>query len=97
MTMRLSRLYGMDIYSDAGKYLGRVIDLILDLEKGEVVRMTMQPLMSISRDEARKVLREASVLYRNVKSVEDVVVVTKGSSAEKFAELPEEEVRGFGR
>jgi sporulation protein YlmC with PRC-barrel domain len=87
----------MDIYSDAGKYLGRVIDLILDLEKGEVVRMTMQPLMSISRDEARKVLREASVLYRNVKSVEDVVVVTKSSATEKFAELPEEEVRGFGR
>jgi sporulation protein YlmC with PRC-barrel domain len=87
----------MDIYSDAGKYLGRVIDLILDLEKGEVVRMTMQPLIAISRDEARRVLRESSVLYRNVKSVEDVIVVTKGTSAERFAELPEEEVRGFGR
>ncbi|MCX6776627.1 MAG: PRC-barrel domain-containing protein [Candidatus Micrarchaeota archaeon] len=97
MTTRLSRLYGMDIYSDAGKYLGKVIDLILDLEKGEVVRLTMQPLTTVSRDEARKVLREASVLYRNVKSVEDVVVVTKGTAAEKFAELPEEEVRGFGR
>lgn len=97
MTMRLSRLYGMDIYSDAGKYLGKVIDLILDLEKGEVVRLTMQPITTVSRDEARKVLREASVLYRNVKSVEDVVVVTKGTAAEKFAELPEEEVRGFGR
>jgi len=97
MTMRLSRLYGMDIYSDAGKYLGKVIDLILDLEKGEVVRLTMQPLTTVSRDEARKVLREASVLYRNVKSVEDVVVVTRGTAAEKFVEIPEEEVRGFGR
>ena len=97
MTMRLSRLYGMDIYSDAGKYLGRVIDLILDLEKGEVVRMTMQPLTTVSREEARKILREASVLYKNVKSVEDVVVVTKGTAAEKMMELPEEEVRGFSR
>jgi sporulation protein YlmC with PRC-barrel domain len=97
MTMRLSRLYGMDIYSDGGKYLGRVIDLIMDLEKGEVVRMTMQPLTAISRDEARRVLREASVLYKNVKSVEDVVVVTRGSTSEKLVELPEEEVRGFGR
>ncbi|QLJ53215.1 MAG: hypothetical protein Sv326_1040 [Candidatus Fermentimicrarchaeum limneticum] len=97
MTMRLSRLYGMDIYSDAGKYLGRVIDLILDLEKGEVVRMTMQPLTTVSREEARKILREASVLYKNVKSVEDVVVVTKGTAAEKLMELPEEEVRGYGR
>ncbi|MEM3555559.1 MAG: PRC-barrel domain-containing protein [Candidatus Micrarchaeia archaeon] len=95
MTMRLSRLYGMDIYSDTGKYLGRVIDLILDLEKGEVVRMTMQPLMAVSREEARRILREASVLYKNVKSVEDVVVVTKGTAAEKLAELPEEEIRGY--
>jgi len=95
MTMRLSRLYGMDIYSDAGKYLGRVIDLILDLEKGEVVRITMQPLMAVSREEARRILREASVLYKNVKSVEDVVVVTKGTAAEKLAELPEEEIRGY--
>jgi len=97
MTMRLSRLYGMDIYSDAGKYLGRVIDLILDLEKGEVVRMTMQPLTTVSREEARKILREASVLYKNVKSVEDVVVVTRGTAAEKLMELPEEEVRGYSR
>lgn len=97
MTMRLSRLYGMDIYSDVGKYLGRVIDLILDLEKGEVIRMTMQPITTVSREEARKILREASVLYKNVKSVEDVVVVTKGAAAEKFAELPEEEIRGYGR
>lgn len=97
MTMRLSRLYGMDIYSDAGKYLGRVIDLILDLEKGEVVRMTMQPLTAVSREEARRILREASVLYKNVKSVEDVVVVTKGTGAEKLTELPEEEIRGYGR
>jgi len=87
----------MDIYSDAGKYLGRVIDLILDLEKGEVVRMTMQPLTTVSREEARKILREASVLYKNVKSVEDVVVVTKGTAAEKMMELPEEEVRGYSR
>ena len=97
MTMRLSRLYGMDIYSDVGKYLGRVIDLILDLEKGEVIRMTMQPITTVSREEARKILREASVLYKNVKSVEDVVVVTKGTATEKFAELPEEEIRGYGR
>jgi len=85
----------MDIYSDAGKYLGRVIDLILDLEKGEVVRITMQPLVAVSREEARRILREASVLYKNVKSVEDVVVVTKGTAAEKLAELPEEEIRGY--
>jgi RNase P protein component len=49
----------------------------------------------VSREEARRILREASVLYKNVKSVEDVVVVTKGTAAEKLAELPEEEIRGY--
>lgn len=92
--MRLSRLYGMDIYTDGGKFLGIVQDLILDLERGEVVRMTMEPLQSISREEAKRVLKERSVLYKNVRSVEDVVVVSKQSAApqqmvEEFSEKTE--------
>ena len=94
MAMKLSRLYGMDIYTDGGKFLGIVQDLILDLERGEVVRMTMEPLQSISRDEAKRILKERSVLYKNVRSVEDVVVVSKQSSApsqmvEEFTEKAE--------
>lgn len=94
MTMRLSRLYNMDIYSDSGRYLGRVQDLIVDLEKGEVVRITMEPLSAMGRDEARRILKDKSVLYKNVKSVEDVVVVSKQSTTQALEELPEEEVRG---
>jgi sporulation protein YlmC with PRC-barrel domain len=75
---KLSKLYGMDIYTDGGKFLGRVQDMIVDLEKGEVVRLTMEPLASVSKDEAKRILREKSVLYKSVKSVEDVVVITKG-------------------
>ena len=94
MVMKMSRLYGMDIYTDGGKFLGIVQDLILDLEKGEVVRLTMEPLQSISRDEAKRILKERSVLYKNVRSVEDVVVVSKQSAApqqmvEEFTEKPE--------
>lgn len=78
MTMKVSKIYGMDIYTDGGRFLGRVQDVVVDLERGEVARLTMEPLSSISRDEAKKILKENSVLYKNVKSVEDVVVVTKG-------------------
>jgi sporulation protein YlmC with PRC-barrel domain len=77
---KLSKLYGMDIYTDGGKFLGRVQDMIVDLEKGEVVRLTMEPLASVSKDEAKRILREKSVLYKSVKSVEDVVVITKGGA-----------------
>jgi sporulation protein YlmC with PRC-barrel domain len=82
MTMRISKIYGMDIYTDGGRFLGRVQDVVIDLEGGEVVRLTMEPLSSISKDEAKRILKENSVLYKNVKSVEDVVVVTKGRKEE---------------
>jgi hypothetical protein len=41
----------------------------------------MEPLNSVSKEEAKRILRDKSVLYKSVKSVEDVVVVTKGASS----------------
>ncbi|MCX8197439.1 MAG: PRC-barrel domain-containing protein [Candidatus Micrarchaeota archaeon] len=79
MTIKVSKIYGMDIYTDGGKFLGRVQEVLLDLEKGEVIRLTMEPLNSVSKEEAKRILRDRSVLYKSVKSIEDVVVVSKGS------------------
>ena len=76
MAMRVSKVYGLDIYTDNGKYLGRAHDLIVDLEKGEVVRITLEPLnFLVSKDEAMRILREKSILYKNVKSISDVIIV----------------------
>jgi sporulation protein YlmC with PRC-barrel domain len=78
MASRISNIYGMDIYTDGGGFLGRVQDIIVDLEKGEVVRLTMEPLnFLVSKEEAMRILKEKSILYKSVKSVEDVVIVTK--------------------
>ena len=44
MSIKASKYYGMDIYTDGGKFLGRVQDLVIDMENGEVVRLTMEPL-----------------------------------------------------
>jgi len=78
MATRISNIYGMDIYTDAGSFLGRVQDVIVDLEKGEIVRLTMEPLnFLVSKEEAMRILKEKSVLYKSVRSVEDVVIVTK--------------------
>lgn len=71
----------MDIYTDGGRFLGKVQDVIIDLESGEVVRLTMDPLNSVSKEEAKKILRDRSVLFKSVKSIEDVVVVAKGAAA----------------
>ena len=77
MSTKVSKIYGMDIYTDSGKFLGRVQDILIDLEQGKIVRVAMEPLANVSKDEAKRILREKSVLYSSVKSVEDVVVVTK--------------------
>ncbi len=91
MSMKMSKLYGMDIYTDTGKFLGKVQDLIIDLEKGDVVRITMEPISFRTKDDAKRILGEASILYRNVRSVEDVVVVSKQNKPPvKPADIPDD-------
>ena len=80
MSTKLSRLYGMDIFTDSGKFIGNAQDFIVDLEGGEVSRILIEALPT-GKDDAKKSLREKSILYKNVKSVEDVIVVTKGPAS----------------
>lgn len=77
MSTKLSRMYGMDIFTDSGKFLGNAQDFIIDVESGEVSRILIEQLPS-SKEDAKRAIRERSILYSNVKSVEDVIVVTKG-------------------
>lgn len=65
----------MDVYSDAGQYLGEVQDVIVDLEKGEISRLLMIPWKSAKGD-VKTTLRQKSILYKSVKNVEDVVLVS---------------------
>jgi sporulation protein YlmC with PRC-barrel domain len=67
----------MDIFTDSGKFIGNAQDFIVDFESGEVSRILLEQL-PLGKDDAKKALRERSILYKNVKSVEDVIVITKG-------------------
>ena len=80
MTTKLSRMYNMDIFTDSGKFLGNAQDFIVDVESGEVARVLVEAL-PVGKEDAKKALREKSILYKNVKSVEDVIVVTRGVGA----------------
>ncbi len=80
MTTKLSKMYGMDIFTDSGKFIGNAQDFIVDVESGEVSRILIEALPG-SKDDAKKAIRDKSILYANVKSVEDVIVVTKGLAA----------------
>lgn len=74
MTVKLSKLYGMEIFTDGGKYVGTAQDFVVDMEAGEVARILLE---SFSSSKGKEILKEKSVLYKNVKSVEDVMVVAR--------------------
>jgi sporulation protein YlmC with PRC-barrel domain len=72
-------MYGMDIFSDGGKFLGNAQDFIVDIEGGSIARVLTEQLPQ-AKDDAKKSLRDKSILYSNVKSVDDVIVITKGGA-----------------
>jgi sporulation protein YlmC with PRC-barrel domain len=86
MAMRISELYGIDIFSERAEYIGKVNDIILNLEKGEIIRLTTEPLRSVSKEKAKEILKDKSVLYRNVKAVGDIMIVGKGKKSEPSKE-----------
>ena len=73
--MKISEIYRMDVYSDSGQYLGDVQDIVIDLEKGEISRILMTPWKSVKSD-AAGLLKKKSILYKSVKNVGDVVLVS---------------------
>lgn len=90
MTVRISKLFGMDIYSDTAEYKGKVFDLVINLEKGRIETITTEPLRVRSKAEAKKIISEKSIPYRAVKATKDIIL----TSAAKAAEPIEEEEEG---
>ncbi len=84
--MKLSDIYSMDIYSDGGQYLGEVRDAIIDLEKGEVSRLLMEEWRSNDKDETKRLLQNKSILFKNIKNVGDVVLVSVIGQTQKPTE-----------
>ncbi|MEM4255508.1 MAG: PRC-barrel domain-containing protein [Candidatus Norongarragalinales archaeon] len=87
MTVRVSQLMGMDVYTDTAQMVGRVYDVIIDLQKGEVVRLTLEPIRAASKEEAKRVFREKTIMYKSVKAVEKIIIISP--NAIKEAEEPE--------
>jgi len=86
MTVRLSKLFGMDIYTTTSEYKGKVYDLVINLEKGRVETITTEPLRAKSKQDAKRIISEKSIPYRNVKSAKDIVLVGVGKDATEEAE-----------
>jgi sporulation protein YlmC with PRC-barrel domain len=76
MSVRVSSLMGMDVFTDTAKNVGKVYDIIIDLQKGEVVRLTLEPIKIASKDDARRIFKEKTILYKSVKAVEKIIIVS---------------------
>jgi sporulation protein YlmC with PRC-barrel domain len=90
MTVRLSKLFGMDIYTSDAEYKGKVFDLVVNLEKGRLETITTEPLKVRSKQEAKKIISEKSIAYKNVKAAKDIIIVGKGAAPELGEETIEE-------
>ena len=90
MAIKLSSLMGMDIYTDNAQYIGKVYDVILDLQKGEVVRLTLEPIRVTSKEDAKRVFKEKTILYKNVKAAENIIIVSTGANAVQDDGMDEE-------
>lgn len=89
MTMRLSKLFGMDIYTGDAEYKGKVFDVIINLEKGRLETITTEALKARSKQEAKKIISEKSIPYKNVRAAKDIIIV-----GGKAAGVPEQKEKG---
>ncbi len=81
MTVRLSELFGMEIYTIDAERKGKVFDLVINLEKGRIETITTEPLKARSKAEAKKIISEKSIPYSKVISAKDILLIsTKAES-----------------
>lgn len=75
MSMELSKLFGMDIYSIDAEYVGKAYDFVIDLEQGRVSKITLEPFKVSSKKEAVNILKKKSVPYETVVAVKDIILI----------------------
>jgi len=85
MSKRLSEMYGLNIYTRKGTYVGTVEDIILNLERGEIMRLSLRPFRSgiLPEEDVKKVLQSESIGYEEVVNVGDIIIVQKAHPAKE--------------
>lgn len=81
MSIKLSKLFGMDIYDAKAGYKGKVYDIIINLEKGKLETITTEPLKVKTKSDAKKILSEKSIPYKNVVSANDIILISNSPRA----------------
>ncbi len=83
MSKRLSQIYGMDIYTEKAEYVGKVEDIVLNIEKGEIMQLSLRPLKGGAAGmDIRRVLQEETVPYNEILKVGDIIICKKNPRKE---------------
>ena len=77
MTIELSRMFGMDIYTTDAEYVGKAYDFLIDLEEGRLFKITLEPFRLTSRQDVVQILKKKSVDYSKVVAVKDIILINK--------------------
>lgn len=76
MSIKLSQIYGKEIFTEDAKRVGRVEDIILDLENRKMWVLTLDPLkVSVMKTMSPDELLKRSMPYERVKGISDIVLV----------------------
>lgn len=83
MSKRLSELYGMDIFTEKAEHIGRVADVILNLDKGEVMQLSLKSFKSdaVTGIDIRKVLQDESIAFEDVTRIGDIIICKRNPKA----------------
>ncbi|MDN5358359.1 MAG: hypothetical protein PWP76_202 [Candidatus Diapherotrites archaeon] len=88
MTIELSKMFGMDIYSIDAEYVGKAYDFVIDLEQGRVSKITLEPFKVRSKKEAAEILKKKSVGYEKVIAVKDIILIDPRKTAAPVKQQP---------
>ena len=85
MTIRVSQLYGKDIFTEKAEFVGKVGDVILNLETGEVMRLSLRPFNAreLPRDEVKKIVQEESIGFDEVVKMSDILICRRNPASAK--------------
>ncbi len=97
MTIELSRMFGMDIYTTDAEYVGKAYDFIIDLEEGRLYKITLEPFRLTSKQDIVQILKKKSINYDKVVAVKDIILINKNKPVQQKPQRPVSGILGLAR
>ena len=97
MEIQLSSLYGQDLYTDRGIYVGKIEDVSVDIKEKRVSGLAVKNVNPTAFNVGRK--KGVIIPYRWVTAIGDIVLIkhVRKRGVERESEEEEEEKKSAGK